>query len=311
MAEDVVISVVIPVYMAQDSIDELYERLNSVLKSLCDSYEIVLVDDRSPDNSWERMSRLAGKDPRVKAIRLSRNFGQHFAITAGLDHSRGSWVVVMDCDLQDRPEEIPRLFEKVREGYDVVLARRVERRDNLLKRGFSRLFYAVLSYLTETKMDPSIGSFRILSRKAVDALCLMREHTRFFGGMVGWLGFKTAFVDVEHAPRPYGSSSYTIGKLVRLALGAMLAFSDKPLRLSVKSGLFISFISMCYGIYAIIQKLAYPTVQMGWTSLIVSIFFMGGLVIAVVGICGLYIGRIFEEVKGRPLYVIDERLNHE
>jgi dolichol-phosphate mannosyltransferase len=190
-----------------------------------------------------------------------------------------------------------------------VLARRVNRKDNHIKKFFSKAFYSILSYLTDTKMDPSIGSFRIMSRKVVMQLRGMHEQTRFFGGLVNWLGFRTAHVDVDHAPRAHGETSYTLSKLLRLAVGAILAFSDKPLRLTAQFGLTISFISFCYGIYTIISKLFNPSLQLGWTSIIVSIYFMGGLVIGVIGICGLYIGRIFEEVKKRPLYVIDEKLN--
>ena len=305
----VTISVVIPVYQAEACLHELHERLTSVLRTLGPDYEIVLVEDRGQDRSWEVIREIAGKDPRVKAARLSRNFGQHHAIAAGLDMCKGEWVVIMDCDLQDRPEEIPRLYEKALSGHDIVLARRAERQDGVVKRLFSKTFYAVLSYLTETRMDPSIGSFRIMSRKVVRELSKMHEQTRFFGGLVNWLGFSSTTVDVEHAPRMHGKTSYNLKKLVRLAVGAILAFSDKPLRLAVQLGFLISFLSMCFGVYAVITKLMHPSVQLGWTSLIVSIYFMGGLVIGVIGICGLYIGKIFEEVKRRPLYVIDEKIN--
>jgi len=308
-ASGTILSVVIPVYHAENCLSELYRRLNESIHSLCDDFEIIMVEDCGNDRSWEIISHFARKDPHLKGIKLSRNFGQHYAIAAGIDYSKGDWVVIMDCDLQDRPEEIPKLFAQTKLGYDVILARRQSRKDNIFKRAFSIFFYFILSYLTETKMDPQVGSFRILSRKVVNALSPMREHTRFFGGLVSWLGFRTVCVDVDHAERFEGKTTYTFRKLMRLAVGAILAFSDKPLRLAVQFGFLLSFFSFCFGLYTVVQKLMNPSLQMGWTSLIVSIFFMGGLIVGVMGIAGLYIGRVFEEVKQRPLYVIDERVN--
>jgi dolichol-phosphate mannosyltransferase len=307
----ITLSVVIPVYKAENCLNELYLRLKTSLSSICRDYEIVLVEDAGGDRSWEIISDIALHDPCVKGIKLSRNFGQHYAIAAGIDNCKGNWVVIMDCDLQDRPEEIPRLFNQAQQGYDVVLARRQKRKDNIIKKAFSFIFYLILSYLTETKINPQVGSFRILSRKVIDSLTLMRENTRYFGGLVGWLGFPTAYVDVEHAPRFQGSTTYTFPKLINLAIGAILAFSDKPLRLTIKLGFLLSFFSFCYGMYAIVLHIMNPLIQLGWTSLIVSIYFMGGLMVCVVGICGLYIGRIFEEVKQRPLYIIDKKVNYD
>ncbi len=305
------VSVVIPVYHAEHCLHELHRRLSKSLSGISGRYEIVLVEDCGGDRSWEIISDIARQDPHVKGIRLSRNFGQHYAISAGIDNCTGDHVVIMDCDLQDRPEEIPGLLAQAGLGYDVVLARRTGRKDSFLKRYFSIIFYFILSYLTDTKIDPQIGSFRVLSRKVVNSLVTMREHTRYFGGMVGWLGFRTAYVDVEHAARYHGETSYTLGKLIRLATGAILAFSDKPLRLTVKFGFTLSFCSLCAGIFIIIRNVLNPSLQLGWPSLIVSIFFMGGITVAVIGICGLYIGRIFEEVKHRPLYIIDEKVNYD
>lgn len=304
------LSVVIPVFKGEKCLLELYHRLKASLETICRDYEIILVEDSGGDNSWEIISDICKKDTHVIGIKFSRNFGQHYAIAAGIDHCIGDWVVIMDCDLQDRPEEIPRLFTQAKRGYEIVLARRVGRKDSLIKKAFSYSFYLFLSYLTETKMDPQIGSFRILSRKVINYLSLMREHTRFFGGMVGWLGFSTVHLDVEHAARFHGYSTYTYGKLLKLALGAVVAFSDKPLRLTIKLGFLLSFVSLCYGLYAVILHLINPSTQIGWTSLIVSVYFIGGLIVGVVGISGLYIGRIFEEVKHRPLYVIDEKVNY-
>ena len=188
------LSVVIPVYKAENCLDELYLRLKSALETLAVDFEILLVEDCGGDSSWEIIERLAARDRRVKGIQFSRNFGQHYGITAGLDHCIGDWVVVMDCDLQDRPEEIPRLYAKAQEGYEVVLARRGKRQDPLLKRCTSWLFYKLFSYLADIEYDAQTGNFRIMSRKVVNSVRIMREQLRFFGGLVQWLGFPAACV---------------------------------------------------------------------------------------------------------------------
>ena len=230
------ISIVVPVYKAENCLDELYRRLARALESISPNFEIVLVEDCGGDGSWEVIERLARQDVRVKGIQFSRNFGQHYGITAGLDHCVGDWVVVMDCDLQDRPEEIPRLYAKAQEGYDIVLARRGQRHDPLLKRFTSWLFYKLFSYLADMEYDGETGNFCIMSRKVVESFRKMREQLRFFGGLVQWMGFPTASVEVQHAERHDGKSSYTFAKLWKLATDTIIAYSDKPLRLSVRFG---------------------------------------------------------------------------
>src|SRR3990167_4056633 len=200
------ISVIVPVYKAETSLDELYFRLKTSLEEISLDFEILLVEDCGGDRSWQIIERLAKADPRVLGIQLSRNFGQHYGITAGLDCCRGEWVVVMDCDLQDRPEEIPRLYTKAREGYDVVLARRGRRNDPALKRLTSWLFYRVFSFLSDMDYDGDTGNFRIVSRKVVTSFRSMRERLRFFGGLVTWMGFPTASIDVQHDERFAGET---------------------------------------------------------------------------------------------------------
>jgi dolichol-phosphate mannosyltransferase len=299
------ISVVIPVYQAEGCLQELYERLRAALKGLSADYEILLVEDGGADRSWEIILGLSQKDPHVKGIRFSRNFGQHYGITAGLDHCTGDWVVVMDCDLQDRPEEIPQLYRKAQEGYDVVLAKRAHRHDGLFKRLSSFLFYKALSYFSDIPYNEQIGNFRIISKKVVVHFRSMREQLRFFGGMVTWLGFPTTSVEVRHDERFQGKSAYTFGKLWKLAGDSIIAYSDKPLRLSIRFGFFISTISLVYGLYIIYYALTHNTPVLGWSSLIVSLYFLGGIIIAILGIIGIYLGKTFEECKRRPLYVID------
>jgi polyisoprenyl-phosphate glycosyltransferase len=298
------ISVVIPVYKAENSLDELYQRLKTALEEITQNFEIVLVEDCGGDESWEIIKRLAIADERVRGVQFSRNFGQHYGITAGLDICQGDWVVVMDCDLQDRPEEIPRLYAKAQDGYDIVLARRGARRDPLLKRMTSWLFYKVFSYLADFEYDGEVGNFRIMSRKVVANFCQMREQLRFFGGLVQWLGFPTASIDVEHAERFGGKSTYTYAKLWELASETIIAYSDKPLRIAIRLGFLMAFFSFCYGIYILGNAFFYGSVIPGWSSLIVSLYFIGGIIIAILGILGIYLGKTFDETKKRPLYII-------
>jgi dolichol-phosphate mannosyltransferase len=298
------ISVVTPVYRAEGCLEELYRRLVAVLTGITQDFEIVMVEDCGGDRSWELIRELARRDPRVKGIQFSRNFGQHYGITAGLDHCDGDWVVVMDCDLQDRPEEIPRLYAKAQEGYDVVLASRGVRADSVAKRLGSRLFYRLFSWLADIDYDGSSGNFRIVSRKVVAAFRQMREQLRFFGGQVKWLGFPTTSIEVRHDERYAGPSTYTLAKLLRLAIETIVAFSDKPLRLSVRFGFALAAIAFCFGIYIIVHAFLYGSPIVGWASLIVSFYFIGGVIIAILGMIGIYLGKTFDEAKKRPLYIV-------
>jgi len=302
------LSVVIPVYKAESILDELYQRLKVTLETISTDFEIILVEDCGGDKSWQVIEQLAAADPRVCGIQFSRNFGQHYGITAGLDHCHGEWVVVMDCDLQDRPEEIPRLYAKAQEGYDVVLAWRGSRRHPLLKRITSWLFYRLFSYLTDINFDGRSGSFRIMSRNVVANFCLMRERLRFFGGLVHWMGFPTASIEVKHSERFEGKSSYTYSKLCRLAFESIIAFSDKPLRLAVRFGFLMAFLAFCYGLFILIRAIMYGVPIPGWSSLIISLYFIGGIIIAILGIVGVYLGKTFDETKKRPLYIIRKKI---
>lgn len=298
------LSIVIPVYKAEDCLQELYRRLVTALKPISDDFEIILVEDQGGDRSWNVICDLAKVDQRVRGFQFSRNFGQHYGITAGLDHARGDWVVVMDCDLQDRPEEIPKLYYKAQQGYDVVLALRKERKDTFHKRFFSWIFYKLFRYLSGLDYDGEAGNFRIISRKVVDTFRSMRENLRLFGGLVTWMGYPTAAIEVEHGERYAGESSYTFSKLVNLALETIIAYSDKPLRISIKFGLVISFLAFIFGIYFAVRTAVSGQSIVGWTSLIVSMYFLGGIIISTLGIIGIYLGKAFDEVKRRPLYII-------
>jgi glycosyltransferase involved in cell wall biosynthesis len=297
------ISIVTPVYRAEGCIEELYSRLVATLSPITQDFEIVMVEDCGGDRSWDLIRELARRDPRVKGMQFSRNFGQHYGITAGLDRCDGDWVVVMDCDLQDRPEEIPRLYARAREGYDIVIAQRGGH-----ERGARGLptwaFYRLFSYLADTDYDSQAGNFRIISRKVVENLRQMREQLRFFGGQVKWLGFPSTSIEVQHDDRHAGPSTYTYAKLWRLAFDIIIAYSDKPLRLAIRLGFLIAFLAFCYGVYILVRALLYGSAITGWASTIVSIYFIGGIIVAILGIIGVYLGKTFDEVKRRPLYVI-------
>ncbi len=298
------ISVVIPVYRAETCLEELYRRLKDALEPISHDFEIVLVEDCGGDRSWQIIAELAQRDQRVKGIQFSRNFGQHCGITAGLDYCDGDWVVVMDCDLQDRPEEIPRLYAKAQEGYEIVLARRGKRNHPLLKRLLSWTFYRLFSYLADTEYDPQAGNYRIISRKVVAGYRTMRERSRFFGSLVNWMGFPASSIDVRHADRYDGQSTYTFGKLWRLATETIIAYSDKPLRLAIRCGFVIAALAFLCGVYVLVRNLLYGSPVTGWSSLMVSIYFIGGIIIALLGIIGIYLGKTYDESKKRPLYII-------
>ena len=303
------ISVVSPVFLAEAFVDELVNRLNKVLSDLSDQYEIILVEDGSPDKSWECIERICKEDSKVKGIKLSRNFGQHYAITAGLEQAVGDWIVVMDCDLQDMPEEIPKLFRKAKEGFDIVYARRLIRKDSFFKKITSKIFYRLFGYLTDSNQDPSIANFGIYHLKVVRAILDMKDQVRYFPTMVQWVGFSSTKIDVTHSARASGKSSYSWRKLLNLALDNMIAFSDKPLRLTIRLGFSISLISIFIGIFYIYRYLIGEIVVVGFASLVISIWFLSGLVIFILGILGVYLGKTFDRVKDRPTFIIHEKLN--
>ena len=300
------ISVVSPVYQAERILPALCERLTATLEGMGVEYEIILVCDGSPDGSWAVMEQLAKQYPRLVVVNLSRNFGQHYAMTAGMDLASGEWTVVMDCDLQDSPEEIPRLLEKAEEGFDIVVARRIQRQHKWWKRVTSRLFFKVFSALSGYQMDGSVGSFRIMRRPVMDGLRSMRESYRMFAGLVEWLGFRTSYVDVQHAPRYEGQSSYNLGRLTRMAMDGMISFSNRPLYLSIALGMLISVASGIYGAYLLARAFFGSTYTAeGWLSTITATAFIGGLILLNQGVLGIYLGRLYNQAKGRPLYVIE------
>jgi polyisoprenyl-phosphate glycosyltransferase len=307
----VLISVVSPVYKCSTCLIELYFRLVKTLETISNNFEIIFVNDSSPDDSWSEICKLCQKDNRIKGINLSRNFGQHYAITAGLNFAKGEWIVVMDCDLQDQPEEISKLFFKATEGYDVVYGRRNVRKDNLIKVYLSKLFYRVLSYLTDTKQDSSIANFGIYKKNVIKAILSMGDSMRYFPTMVRWVGFNQTSINIDHAERKDGKTAYSFRKLINLSINVMLAFSDKPLKLTVKLGFIISLMAVIFALIFLIQYILGDIKVIGFTSLIISIWLLSGIIISILGILGLYIGKTFENVKKRPSFVVKEFLNIE
>jgi dolichol-phosphate mannosyltransferase len=271
-------------------------------------YEIIMVDDGSRDRSWELIRELHAKDPRIKGISFSRNFGHHIALTAGLDIAEGGTVILMDGDLQDPPEEIPKLYRKFREGFDLVYGIRRERKDPLVKRASSSLFWWMLRRFTGVDMPAGQTMLRILNRGVVDGLKGMREFARFVHGMMAWTGFRTATVEITHGARTKGTSKYNIPRLFKLAFHAITSFSTVPLRLAIYLGLMSSLFSLVIGGYFLYRRLFYDIPVLGYASIIVSIFFVGGIQLLMLGVFGEYLGRTYQEVQRRPLYIVRERV---
>ena len=300
------LSIVSPVYKGEKILEELVLRIHNSVSKITDSYEIILVDDFSPDKSWQKIVEISKKNKNVFGFKLSRNFGQHYAITAGLNQVTGDYVVVLDCDLQDQPEEIEKLFNESQKGFDIVLARRYERKDSIYKKTISKLFYKTLSYLTGTKQDATVANFGIYSKQVNNEVVKLEEKIKYFPTMVKWVGFSTSFVNVEHASRSEGKSNYNLKKLLNLALDIVLAYSDKPLRLIIKFGLSIALISFAMVVYVLYEKVTGKVSVSGYASLIISIWFLSGCLLTTLGVVGLYIGKIFEGVKNRPSYIIEK-----
>ncbi len=303
------ISIISPVYKAEKIIPTLVERIENSVKKFTTDYEIILVEDCGPDNSWQEIEKICASNTKVVGIKLSKNFGQHNAITAGLESATGEWIVVMDCDLQDLPEEIETLYNKAHEGYDIVLARRAQRNDGFLKRISSKMFYSVFSYLTDTKQDSTVANFGIYKREVIDAIKSMKDYYRVFPILVQWVGFNKFYLDVEHASRFEGKSTYTSIKLLRLAFDMIISFSEKPLRLGMKLGLIISSLSILLSIYYLTRYLLGYILVPGYASLSILITFSTGIILTFLGLVGTYIGKISLQVKQRPNYIIKTKRN--
>jgi glycosyltransferase involved in cell wall biosynthesis len=308
---NLILSVVVPLLNEEEIVEELIKRLKISLDRVSENYEIILVDDGSNDRTWEKISLISKIDNRVKGIKLSRNFGHHYAISAGLHNAHGEWVVVMDGDLQDRPEVIPELFYKAKEGFDVVFVSRNKRPESIFYKILQKLFYVFLRRLSGIDFDSRQANFSILNHKVVEAFKKFPEHSRFYGSTIKWLGFKRTFIEAEHGKRYSGKPSYTIKKRLNLALDIILSFSDRPLKFAIGLGLALSGLSFLILIWILIGYMSWGFTVIGWPSIIASIFLSSGAILVVLGVIGIYLGRVFNEVKSRPLYVIDDSVNIE
>lgn len=305
------VSVVSPVYGAELTVNELVKQLVSVLQSMDVDYEIILVDDCGPDKSWEKIKQNCSNNPKVKGLKLSRNFGQHFAITAGIDMAQGDYVVVMDCDLQDDPKYIPELYQKAKEGYDIVYTLKESRKHSFFKNITASIFNAVFNYLIDNKSHKSnnnVGAYSMISRKVANAFKAYNDYHRHYLSVLRWLGFKHCYVSIEHKERFEGKSSYTFSKLMKHALNGIVAQSDKLLRIFVTIGLTISFISFL-SILAIVVLYFVHGFLSGWASTAVMLLFSTGIILTGIGVVGIYLGKTFEQTKNRPKYIIDEKIN--
>jgi len=312
MDKNYVYSIVIPVLNEEKVLNELYQRLTKVMTDIGESYEIIFINDGSTDNSLKIMKQLHTHDKRIKIIDFSRNLGHQIAITAGIDFTSGDAVITIDADLQDPPEVIPDLIKKWKEGYEVIYGIREKRKgENFFKKISTLIFYRLINKMTMINMPPDSGDFRLIDKKVVNNLKNIRENNRYVRGLTYWIGFKQIGVPYERDKRFAGKSKYPIKKLFKLAYDAIFSFSNFPLKIATYFGFIVSFLSFLYLIYALIIKLFTNSVIHGWTSLMISILFLGGVQLICLGIIGEYIARINDEVKKRPLYIIKEIIDED
>lgn len=306
-----VVSYIFPVYNNAGSLDLLYSEVKKIMKPLEYDYEFVFVNDGSRDNSIEVLEKLAKKDKKVKVLNLSRNFGHQAAVTAGLERGvSGDAVIIMDADMQDPPRVCLELIEKWEEGFDVVFAQRRSRKDTFYKKTVANLYYRVLASLSSVDIPRNTGDFRLVSRRVVDVVNNMREHDRFLRGMFSFVGFKQVAVPFDRDQRHDGKSEYTFKKQMKLAKAGIFGFSDVPLRLVSHIGFYVSALSVLGILYAVIVKLFFPAIAVpGWTMIVVSIFFVGGVQLLMLGVIGEYIARIYNETLNRPNYIIEKEIN--
>lgn len=305
------LSIVSPVYRAEKIVDELVKRISSEARKITQDYEIILVEDCGPDNSWGKIEENCRKDSKVKGIKLSRNFGQHYAISAGLTASKGDYVIVMDCDLQDDPVYFKHLLDKVKEGNEIVYTYKKQREHGFLKNLTAYFFFRMYNFLVDSpilKGEYNVGTYSIISRKVVDAYLRVGDYRRHYLSVLRWVGFESSSIIIEHQARYEGKSSYSWGKLITHAIDGIISQSDKILRLTAVFGFILSLISFLAAISIVIGYFLRPF-QPGWPSMMVLLLLVGGLIITSVGVCGLYIGKIFEQTKNRPHYVINKSFN--
>ncbi len=301
------ISVIIPVYNEEDNIQPLYERLKSVMQNMKVTYELIFVNDGSQDKTIRLVKALAYKTKEVKYIDFSRNFGHQIAVTAGLDKANGDAIVIIDADLQDPPELIAEMYEKMKEGYEVVYAKRKKRSgESVMKLWTASMFYRILSRITSISIPVDTGDFRIMDKKIVEILRQMPEKNKFLRGQISWIGFNQTFIEYEREERQAGETGYTYRKMMRFALDGITAFSDIPLKVVTYFGFIVSFIAFLISLYALYSRFILRDYVQGWTSLMISVLFIGGIQMIAIGIIGEYMSRMNSNIRNRPLYIIRE-----
>ncbi len=307
MENHINISTVIPLHNEEENIEELYNRLHRSLEMITDSFEIIFVNDGSVDATFYKIKELAKQDKKVKYISLSRNFGHQVAVSAGLDRCRGEAVVIIDGDLQDPPELIPDLYQKYTEGFQVVYAKRKKRNgESVFKTSTAKLFYRVLKKVTSFEIPLDTGDFRLIDRQVVNILKRMPEQNKFLRGQISWIGFRQSFVEFERDERRHGETGYSFTKMLKFALDGITSLSHKPLQFVTQAGFIVSFLSFLILLYAVYSHFILDRTITGWTSLIISVVFIGGIQLLSIGIIGEYISRINKNVIDRPLYIVEE-----
>ena len=301
------LSVVIPIYNEEGNIPLLYERLTAVMQGMGISWEFIFINDGSRDRSIQLLKELAGKDPRVRYIDFSRNFGHQIAVSAGLDHSRGEAVVIMDADLQDPPELLPDMYRKYKEGFEVVYARRRSREgESWFKKTTARLFYRMLSRLSTVEIPLDTGDFRIIDHKVVEVLRNMPEKSKFLRGQISWIGFRQTFLEYDRQERHAGETNYPFKKMLSLALDGITGFSDLPLRFVTYFGLLVTGFAFLGTLYVLYSRFVMRDFVEGWSSLMITVLFIGGVQMIAIGVIGEYLSRIHANVRNRPLYIVRE-----
>ena len=304
-----VYSVIVPLYNEEAVVQDSYKRIREVMDTTGESYEIIFINDGSKDSTYQKVREILKKDKNVKLISFSRNFGHQSAITAGMDYCTGQAVIVIDADLQDPPEVMLKMIEKWKEGYEVVYGKRIKRKgETLFKKATAKIFYRILSKTTDVEIPIDTGDFRLIDRKVCDALKAMPERNRYVRGLISWLGFRQTGVEFVREKRLAGETKYSMKKMFKLAWDGITAFSNAPLKLATYIGVSISAVSFLYLLVVICQKLFTDTTVQGWASLVAISLFFNGVILIVLGIIGEYIRRIYDEAKGRPIYIISEKI---
>ena len=308
--KNIKISVVVPVYGCPNALRELHSRITKTISRITKFYEIILVDDGCPKNSWYEIEKICIKDKKVTGIKLSRNFGQHHATNAGIEYSSGEYVILMDCDLQDRPEGIEKLYQEIVKGYDVVFSKRKNRKDNRLTLWLSKMFYKIYNYFTNSKYDHEIGNYCIATRKVVNEYLKIDDKNKIFINYLTWMGFNTSTIEIDSDERYDGKSSYTLGKKIDLAIEEITSQSNKPLKMLIRIGLIIAFVGFAYLLVQLVKYFVTKDINEGWTSIVALILLLDGIIIICLGGVGIYVGNVFTQTKGVPEYIVDKVINN-